>query len=102
MDIWINSFLRWLLEFYVEGGRDNGSHLERITQGGRYYDMLLPGGPLTSRTVEFLKPGSQQVAPESTSEYRVFFENGFHCAKLVRGADNLTSPPSCSCASDDI
>jgi hypothetical protein len=90
--MWINSSLRWLLEFYVEG-RDNGSHLERITQGGRYYDMLLPKGPLTSRTVEFLKPGSQQVAPESTSEYRVFFENGFHCAKLVRGGRQLDKSP---------
>jgi hypothetical protein len=75
---------------------------ERIKLGwGRYYGILVPGGLLTSRQVELLKRGSQQVAPESTSEYRVSFEDGFHCARLVRGGKQPTSPPSCGCAPDD-
>jgi hypothetical protein len=82
---------------------DNGSHLERIELGVPYYDMLAPEGPLTSRTVEFRKPGSQQVAPESTSEYRVFFLRMDSIAPIWReGANNPTTPPSCGWATDDI
>jgi hypothetical protein len=83
--MWINSSLRWLLEFFVQGRDKAGDHLRRIRPGGRYYDRLhIPGRRLECRTVEFLMPGSRRSVPETTYEYRVFFEAEFRAATLVR------------------